>query len=143
MTTTTASTTAAARPTATSATGRSIWKPGVVAGLAAAALTTSIVVAARGLDVPVAVSGVRIPLIGFGQFSFVGALFGIGLAMLCAWRARHPRTTFARATLVLTVVSIVPDLLIDATVGTKLVLALTHVAAATAIVPVLGRRLAD
>ena len=122
---------------------RSMWKPGVVAGLAAAAVTTLIAVVARAGDIPVAVGSEQIPLLGFGQFTFVGALLGIGLAKVLAKRARQPGHTFARATVVLTAVSIVPDVLADATTATKAVLALTHVAAATIIIPVLSHRLAD
>jgi Family of unknown function (DUF6069) len=122
---------------------RSIWRPGVVAGLAAAAVATLIAVAARAADIPVAVGGETIPLMGFGQFTFVGALLGIGLAKCVTKRASHADRTFARATVVLTAVSIVPDALADATTATKVVLALTHVAAAAIIIPVLSHRLAD
>lgn len=141
MTTTLTSTTTAVEPTV--AGERSMWKPGAIAGFAAAAVTTLIVVAARAGDVRVAVSGENIPLMGFGQFTIAGALLGIGLAKLFAKRARHPRRNFVRAAVVLTVMSIVPDVLVDATVGTKLVLALTHLAAAAIIIPALTHRLAD
>lgn len=121
----------------------SIWKPGIGAGLAAAAATTLIVIAARTVDVPVAVSGETIPIAGFAQFTIVGALLGIGLASLLARRADHPRRTFLRSTVALTVLSIVPDALVDATAATKFVLALTHVVAAAIIIPVVARHLAD
>ena len=53
------------------------------------------------------------------------------------------RNTFLRVTVALTALSIVPDVIADATVGTKLVLALTHVVAAGIIVPAIASRVAD
>jgi hypothetical protein len=120
---------------------RAIWKPGIVAGLAASVVTTLVVVASRGSGIPVAVSGEKIPLAGFGQFTLIGALVGIGLAKLISQRARLPRRTFLQVTTALTVLSTVPDVVIDATTATKVVLAFTHVVAAAVIIPVIARRL--
>jgi hypothetical protein len=44
---------------------------------------------------------------------------------------------------ILTALSIVPDVLVDASVAAKFVLAATHVIAAAIIVPALAARLAD
>jgi hypothetical protein len=46
-------------------------------------------------------------------------------------------------TVALTALSIVPDVIADATVGTKFVLALTHVVAAAIIVPALACRVPE
>lgn len=43
----------------------------------------------------------------------------------------------------LTALSIVPEVVVDATAGTKLVLALTHLVAAVIVIPALANRLAD
>jgi hypothetical protein len=142
MTTTFASTTTPTATTTSAVDRPVIWKPAVVAGLAAAALTTVIVAVARATDIPVAVSGEKIPLMAFGQFTFVGALLGLGLARLITNRSRHPYRTFVRTTIALTVLSIAPDIIADATTGSKLVLALTHVVAAAVILPTIAGRLA-
>jgi Family of unknown function (DUF6069) len=120
----------------------SMWKPAVIAGLAAGALTTVIVALARAADIPVAVSGEEIPLMAFGQFTLIGALLGLGLAKLIRTRSLHPHHTFLRTTVALTALSIVPDIIANATPGSKLVLALTHIVAATVIVRTIARRLA-
>lgn len=46
-------------------------------------------------------------------------------------------------TIVLTLVSIVPDVLVDAHAATKLTLALTHVIAAAIVIPALASHLTD
>ena len=55
--------------------------------------------------------------------------------------ARRPLTTFVRTTIVLTVLSLVPDVLADASVTTKVLLMLTHVVAAAIVIPAVARRL--
>jgi uncharacterized membrane protein len=125
-----------------STTRRPLWRPGVVAGLVAAAATCTVVAIARRAGVDVDVQG-KIPLIAFAQFSVAGALLGIGLAKLTTWRATNPTRTFTRITVALTALSLVPDVVVDATIGTKLILALTHLVAASIIIPTLRTRLAD
>jgi Family of unknown function (DUF6069) len=139
MNTATATTITASARSSTS----TLWRPGVVAGLIGAAATCAIVAVARAADVPVAVNG-KIPLFAFAQFSFVGALLGVGIAKLVS---RHTTTNAARAftrvTVALTVLSLVPDVIVDATVATKLTLALTHGVAAAIVIPVLRARLSN
>jgi len=120
-----------------------LWLPGLVAGAVAAAATSAVVLVARAVDVDVDVAGEQIPLAGFAQFVLVGAIVGILLAKVFARRARRPRSTFVRTTVVLTAASLVPDVLIDASSGSKLVLALTHVIAAAVIIPSLAARLPE
>jgi len=55
--------------------------------------------------------------------------------------ARRPRSTFIRSTAVLTVLSLVPDLVADAAPATKALLMLTHLVAAAIVVPAVARRL--
>ena len=145
ITTSTTSTTAPSTTTTTTTTDApartGLWRSGAVAGAVAAVATTLIVVAARAADVPVAVKGEQIPLAGFAQFTIAGAVLGVLLAKAFRRRARHPQRTFVRTTVALTVLSLVPDVAIDATTASKLVLMLTHVVAASIIVPALAARL--
>ena len=146
MTTTTipdTSTTTSASGDNSVAARRPLWRAGVVSGLAAAAATCLVVVAARAGGVAVAVQGERIPILGFAQLTMVGALLGIGVAKVFSRHASRPRHTFARMTVALTALSIVPDVIADATVGTKFVLALTHVVAAAIIVPAIASRVPE
>jgi hypothetical protein len=55
--------------------------------------------------------------------------------------ARHPRTAWIRTTVVLTVLSLVPDVLADAAVRTKMLLMVTHLVAAAIVIPAVARRL--
>lgn len=118
-----------------------LWTAGLASGVVAAAATTVIAVAAHAAGVPLTISGEAIPTLGFAQLTLVGAVLGILLARL-ARRFAHPRTVFVRATAALTALSVVPDVLADASAPSRLVLAATHVVAAAVIVPALARRLA-
>jgi predicted membrane channel-forming protein YqfA (hemolysin III family) len=103
--------------------------------------TILIVAVARAADVAVAVQGERIPPAGFAELTLVGAVIGVVLAKSFARRAAEPRRTFVRVTVALTALSLVPDAIADASTGTKLVLMLTHVVAASIIIPRLAARL--
>ena len=115
--------------------------PGLISGAIAAIATSVTVVVAHAAGVPVAVGGEQIPVAGFAQFVLIGALIGVVLARVLSRRARRPRSTFVRTTVVLAALSIVPDLLVQASSGSKLVLILTHVIAAAIIIPTLAARL--
>jgi hypothetical protein len=119
----------------------SLWKPGLLAGLVAAVATTAIVTAARAAHVSVAVQGEPIPLAGFAQLTLVATIVGIVIAMVLSTRARHPRRSFVTTAVALTAVSLVPDVMVDATMASKLVLGLTHLVAAAIVVPTLAKRL--
>src|SRR6478735_540886 len=107
-----------------------LWTAGLAAGAIAAVATTATAAVARAAGEDVAVAGEQIPLAGFAQFVLFCALLGIAMARVFARRASRPQRTFVRTTVALTALSIVPDVMIDATTGTKLVLSLTHVLAA-------------
>ena len=136
-TTTTTNTETTARTTP----ARAMWAAGTLSGAVAAVATTVIAAVARASDVPLAIDGEQIPLLGFGQLTLVGAVIGTVLAVSFAKWARHPRRMFVVTTVVLTVLSLVPDVVADATTGSKLVLMLTHVVAAVIVVPTLAKRL--
>jgi Family of unknown function (DUF6069) len=138
MTTTTANPTSTAIPTTTPA--LTLWKAGVVSGLVSAVATTVTAAVARAADVPLAVKGEAIPIAGFAQLTFVGAMLGLVLAKVLSRRAANPRRTFIRTTVLF---SIVPDFLAEATTASRVVLAATHLIAAVIIVPSIASRLAD
>ena len=117
-----------------------LWRAGAVAGAAAAAATTAVVVAARAADIPVAVAGEEIPLAGFAQMTVLATLIGVVLGRVLSRRASRPRHTFTVTTIALTAASLVPDVLIDATAGSKAVLMLTHLVAAAIVIPALATR---
>ena len=59
-----------------------------------------------------------------------------------AWRLRHHITVSDACYVVLTVLSLVPDVIVDATPATKALLMLTHLVAAAIVIPAVARRLA-
>jgi hypothetical protein len=140
-------TTSTARPTtgstSTRTTARPVWRTGVASGLLASAATTTVAGIAHAAGVSLDVSGEPIPLLGFAQLTFVFTMIGTVLAAVLARRAGRPRDTFVVTTLVLTALSIVPDVIADALVSTRLTLALTHVVAAAIVIPALSRRLSE
>src|ERR1700676_364339 len=77
-----------------SASTKQRWKTGAVAGLAASAATMAVAAFASALDVPIEVGGKAIPLLGFAQLTFIGAIIGAILAVVLSNRATHPRRTF-------------------------------------------------
>ncbi len=132
-------------PLATTPTTRRSMGPLVrigVAATAAAGIATSAVAAAGfAAGISLDVSGAPIPVSGFAVLTVLCSLVGLALAAVLARRARHPRRTFVRTTVVLTVLSLVPDLVVDAAPATKVLLMVTHLVAAVIVVPALARRL--
>jgi hypothetical protein len=117
------------------ATGASLWRSGLVAGLIAALATTAIAAVAGALGVSFEVDGEAVPLVGFAQMTLIGAVVGIVLATALRRWSGSPRTTFVRTTLALTVLSIVPDLTMGFDAASALALVLTHLAAAAIVIP--------
>jgi uncharacterized membrane protein YoaK (UPF0700 family) len=78
---------------------------------------------------------------GFAVLTVVFSLMGVALAAVLARRARQPRSTFVRTSVVLTALSLVPDLVADATTDTRVLLMVTHLVAAAIVVPTVARRL--
>ena len=118
-------------------------RDGLLAGFAAAVANVAVVAGARQFDAGVEIQNEAIPLLGFAQVTFISAIIGIGLAALFARRAGRPRHTFVVTTVVLSALSMVPPVLVDADTATKLVLWLTHAVAAVIIIPAIARRLAS
>ena len=119
---------------------RPLWRAALVSGAVAAAVTTTIAAVAEAAGVSFESDGEPIPLLGFAQMTLLGTLLGLVIARFCR-RAAHPRVVFVRITVALTALSVVPDLTMPFDTASRIVLVLTHVAAAAIVVPVLARRL--
>ncbi len=142
--TTTRTATVTSSPATRAATTRSpeLWRPGMVAGLAAAAATTAVAAIAHASGVSLETApGEAIPVIGFGQLTLFFTVIGVVMARTMGLRARRPRSTFTRTTVALTALSLVPDVMISASASTKMTLVLTHLVAAAIVIPALSSRL--
>ncbi|HKY58214.1 MAG TPA: DUF6069 family protein [Aeromicrobium sp.] len=137
----------------TSATVRkSVWKHGIAAAVVAAAVTTGLAYIASQAGVSFvdpAKPELPIPMSGFAVLTAGFSLIGVALAAILARTARRPRAAFVWTTVVLTVLSIVPDFVAipklspDFDAATSWTLAALHVVAAAIVIPVLAGRLAD
>jgi hypothetical protein len=134
-------TTAHTTRTAASSIG-SLVGSGVAATAAASAATMAVAAAGHAAGISLDVAGAPIPVTGFGVLTAVFSLVGVVLAVVLAYRSRNPRRAFVRTTVVLTVLSLVPDVIADAGAATKALLMLTHLVAAAIVIPVIARRLA-
>lgn len=139
---TTAQSSRSARP-AGSAARKSVWLHGLGATIAASAVVTVLAVAASAAGVSFETASGTIPVLGFAQLTAFFSLIGVAMAAVMARVARHPRRTFVVTTVVLTVVSLVPDVTFGFDAASAVVLMLLHVVAAAIVVPVLARRLAE
>lgn len=117
-----------------------VWTVGIAAGIAAAVATTAAATVATAAGLDIEIGGEVIPTSGFAVLTLVGALLGIAIAKVTQ-HTRRPRSVFVTATVVLTALSIVPDVVADATWSTRLLLAATHLIAAAIMIPSLARRL--
>jgi Family of unknown function (DUF6069) len=142
------STTTLAAPTTRQATrqsgsGTPVWRTGAVAGVSASAATSGFAALVGATGVSLKVRGASIPLLGFAQVTFVAAIIGTLLAVVLSRRATRPRHTFLITTAALMLLSFVPDVTADAQTATKVALALSHVVAASIVIPALASRLTD
>jgi hypothetical protein len=119
-----------------------LWWPGVGFAAAGAAAATLTAAAAHAAGASLEIAGEAIPLPGFTQLAFVFSLIGVLIAAgLRRWSDR-PRTLFVRSTVVLLVLSFVPDLITpDMTTATRIALIATHVVAAAIVIPGIASRL--
>ena len=136
LTTATLATTPTTRPSA-----GPLVRAGGAATATAGIATSAVAAAGSAAGISLDVGGAPIPVPGFGVLTVLCSLVGLALAAVLARRARHPRRTFVRTTVVLTALSLVPDLVVDAAPATKVLLMVTHLVAAVIVVPALARRL--
>lgn len=131
---------------ATTTTDRqSLWLHGLAATVVAAGATMGGAALASAAGVSFAdKTGASIPIPGFATLTVAFSLIGVVLAAILARKARHPRQTFVRTTVVLVLLSFIPDLLPQ--IGFDRTSAFTlmglHVLAAAIVIPTLARRLA-
>ena len=109
---------------------------GVLATVAASVATPIVAAAATVVGISLDIGGAPIPVLGFGTLTAFFSLVGM------ARFARRPRSTFVRTTVVLTALSLVPDVIAPAAPTTKALLMLTHLVAAAIVVPAVARKLA-
>ncbi len=101
----------------------------------------AVAAAGQAAGISLDVGGAPIPVPGFATLTAFFSVIGLVLAVVLARLARHPRSTFVRTTVVLTVLSLVPDVIVDAAPATKALLMLTHLVAAAIVIPAVARRL--
>jgi hypothetical protein len=114
---------------------------GVAAAVIASGATSAVAAAGDAAGISLAVGGEPIAVLGFAVLTAGFSLVGLVLAAVLSRTARRPRSTFIRTTVVLTVLSLVPDVIVDAAPVTKVLLMLTHVVAAAIVIPAVARRL--
>jgi hypothetical protein len=115
----------------------------VVAGLGAAAVVTAAAAALHAAGVSFEVDGEMIPLLGFAQMTFLGAVIGGVMLAVLNRRSALPARRFLQATVALTALSCIPSVAWPDDAATKLSLVALHVVAAIIVVPLLARHAAD
>jgi hypothetical protein len=149
MNVTTATSAIDSRGTTAAPSRRSLLRAGALGGFAAAAATELVAAVARVSDVSMRAGGIGaessepIPVLGFAVATLLWTAVGTGIALAMARWAKHPARTFTITAIVLTIVSFAgPVLAGHTTMGTKIILELTHVVAALIVIPVLRFELA-
>lgn len=122
---------------------RPVWQHGLAAAVVAAAVTTGAAAVASALGVSFAVDGKPIPLLGFTNLTFGFSMIGVGIAAVLARKARHPRRAWIRTTVVLVLLSLIPDAISGFDLPSALTLMGLHVLAAAIVIPVVASRLND
>ncbi|MFI5889197.1 DUF6069 family protein [Actinoplanes sp. NPDC051513] len=130
-------TTTTTNPTRTSY----LFRDGVVALVTASVATVSVAAVGHAAGVSLDVDGAPIPILGFGTLTALFSVVGLVLAAVLGRTVRHARRAFVRTTVVLTALSLVPDLLVAAGPATRALLMLTHLVAAAIVIPAVARRL--
>lgn len=122
---------------------KAVWLHGLGATVAASVVVTALAAVAFGFGVTFEDPHGAIPIAGFVQVTAVFSLIGVAMAAVMARVARRPRRTFVVTTVVLTAVSLVPDVTFGFDAASAVVLMALHVVAAAIVIPVLARRLAE
>jgi len=129
---------------------RPLWLVGLAATVAGAAVTALVAAVARAADVPLEVASSSdaapeaIPVSGVAVLVVICGIVGVVMALGTNRWATRPARAFVVATTVLTAVSLVTPLIAEnATTATRVVLELTHLAAAATIIPPIAYQLAQ
>lgn len=128
---------------ATADTRPALWRPALASGVAAAAATTAMAAALRAAGVSFEIDGAPIPLAGFANLTLTAVALGFVLAVALRRFARAPRHTFVVTTIALTVASLIPDVMVSASLETRFSLMAMHVVAAVVVIPAIASRLSD
>jgi hypothetical protein len=124
---------------AVSSTSTSLRRTTVTSGLVGAGVTTAAAAAVHAAGVSFEIGGEMIPILGFAQMTFIGAVIGgLLLAGLNRWSGRA-RRRFVQSTVALAALSCLPSVAMPDDAGTQIALVALHVLAAAIIVPVLAR----
>jgi hypothetical protein len=124
---------------AVSSTSTSLRRTTVTSGLVGAGVTTAAAAAVHAAGVSFEIGGEMIPILGFAQMTFIGAVIGgLLLAGLNRWSGRA-RRRFVQSTVALAALSCLPSVAMPDDAGTQIALVALHVLAAAMIVPVLAR----
>src|SRR6188508_1883482 len=97
-------------------------RTGIAATALASGATSTVAATGNAAGISLDVGGAPIPVLGFATLTAFFSLVGLVLAAVLSRTARRPRSTFIRSTAVLTVLSLVPDLVADAAPATKALL---------------------
>ncbi|WP_297618381.1 DUF6069 family protein [Nocardioides sp.] len=118
-------------------------RTGLLAALAAVALTavTAALARAIGVELEVPDGGETIPLSGIAFMTGVFSVAGVVIAAALERWSPRPRQHFVRTTVALTAVSLVPPWLVGAAGSTSVALVVLHLVAAAVMIPVLARSL--
>jgi hypothetical protein len=115
--------------------------------IAVGAIAAAVVTAAAGLlhaaGVSFAIDGEMIPLLGFAQLTFVGAVVGGFLVAGLNRGSASPRRRFVQVAVALTALSCLPSVTMPDDVATKVALVTLHLLAAAIIVPALSQHAND
>jgi Family of unknown function (DUF6069) len=128
-------------PATTTTTRPALVVPGLVAVAAAAVATAVLALIANAAGVDFVSRGEPIPAAGFAVMTAM--LAGPGLVLAAGLRrwAAHPRRTWVRSTVALTVLSLAAPFILHTDAASVAVLMVAHVLAAAIVVPAIAARL--
>lgn len=122
-----------------------VWPRGLAATAIAAVATTLMAVAAKAAGVDFGSSLGEVPIAAFPMLTVYCSLIGIIIAEVTIRVAKLPRSTFQITAIVLTGLSLIPDVLplFEFDLAFVGVLCLTHVVAAAIVVPMIAARMEE
>ncbi len=116
----TATTPATTTTKVTKAAVKPLLRDGLIATAVAPVATATVAAVGDVAGISLDVAGAPIPATGFAVLTAFFSVVGLALTLVLNRFARRPRTAFVRTTVVLTVLSLVPDVLADAAVSTEI-----------------------
>lgn len=125
-----------------------VWRVGVVASVAAAAVTELAMLIPRAMDVTMEAGSFytdsvqEIPPGSFAMSTFMWCAIGVLTAVVLARKAKHPARTFVVLAVAATALSqILPITASDTETATKVMLFVSHLMVAAVVIPLLAMRL--